>query len=159
MRVRKIIIFIFSATILAFFYLMFFNFPKVLAVHGSGSNKEFLVKNIPFSDGSKINWWDNNGAKTLSSLETYYVSIWNFNGKYQKLAPKNSGIFPDHDTGYLLCFDDMNTEENCIDKSNGIMEITKTKDGYTYYRIANESYYRKPSGELVKGERSKTTIQ
>ncbi|MGX9363322.1 DUF943 family protein [Pantoea ananatis] len=159
MKARKIIIFILAAIILVFFYFNFFNSTKVLAVHGTGSNKEFLVKNMPFSDSSKIEWWDNNGAKTLSSAETYFVSIWKFDGRYQKLAPKNSGIFPDHDTDYLLCFDDMNTEENCIDKSNWIMDITKTKDGYTYYRIGTESYYRKPSGELMKGERSKTIIQ
>ena len=159
MRIRRIIIFIFAVAILAFFYLTFFNSPKVLAVHGSGSNKELLVKNIPLTDSNKIKWWDNNGAKTISSPGTYNVSIWNFDGKYQKLAPKNSGLFPDHDTDYLLCFDDMKTEENCIDKSNWIMDITKTQNGYTYYRIGTESYYRKPSGELVKGERFKTTIQ
>ncbi len=53
----------------------------------------------------------------------------------------------------------MKTEEDCIDKSTWIMEITKTKDGYTYYRLDGKSYYRKPSGELVKGERFTTTIK
>ncbi|MEO3740112.1 DUF943 family protein [Enterobacter sp. AG5470] len=159
MRIRKIIIFIFTVAALAFFYLTLFNSPKVLAVHGSGSNKELLVNNIPLTDRNKIKWWDNNGAKTISSPETYNVSIWNFDGEYQKLVPKSSGLFPDHDIDYLLCFDDMKTEENCIDKSNWIMDITKTQNGYTYYRIGTESYYRKPSGELVKGERFKTTIQ
>lgn len=159
MKVRKVIIFISSAIILTFSYLMFFNSTKVLAVHSSGSNKELLVKNIPFRDSSKIEWWDNTGSKNVSSTEIYNVSIWNFDGKYQKLAPKNSGIFPDHDTDYLLCFDDVKSDENCIDKSNWIMDITKTKDGYTYYRLDGESYYRKPSGELIKGERFTTTIE
>nr|WP_258870052.1 DUF943 family protein [Pantoea agglomerans] len=95
----------------------------------------------------------------MSSPETYNVSIWKFDGKYQKLAPRNSGVFPDHDTDYLLCFDDMKTEENCIDKSSWLMDINKTKDGYTYYRLDGESYYRKPSGELIKGERFTTTIK
>ncbi|WP_152999680.1 DUF943 family protein, partial [Pantoea stewartii] len=59
MKARKIIIFILAAIIFAFFYFIFFNSTKVLAVHGTGSNKEFLVKNMPFSDSSKIEWWDN----------------------------------------------------------------------------------------------------
>jgi len=159
MRIKKIIIFIVALALLLLFYVSFFSSPKVLAIHGSEANKELLVKNIPFTDSDKIEWWDNNGVKTISSPETYNVSIWKFDGKYQKLAPRNSDVFPDHDTDYLLCFDDMKTEENCIDKSTWIMEITKTKDGYTYYRLDGESYYRKPSGELVKGERFTTTIK
>ena len=47
MKARKIIIFILAAIILVFFYLNFFNSTKVLAVHGTGPNKEFLVKNMP----------------------------------------------------------------------------------------------------------------
>ncbi len=159
MRIKKIIIFIVALAMLLLFYVSFFSSPKVLAIHGPEANKELLVKNMPFTDSDKIEWWDNNGVKTISSPETYNVSIWNFDGKYQKLAPRNSGAFPDHDTDYLLCFDDMKTEENCIDKSTWIMEITKTKDGYTYYRLDGKSYYRKPSGELVKGERFTTTIK
>ncbi|MEN4523375.1 DUF943 family protein [Pantoea agglomerans] len=159
MRIKKIIIFIVALAILLLFYVSFFSSPKVLAIHGPEANKELLVKNMPFTDSDKIEWWDNNGVKTISSPETYNVSIWKFDGKYQKLAPRNSGAFPDYDTDYLLCFDDMKTEENCIDKSTWIMEITKTKDGYTYYRLDGKSYYRKPSGELVKGERFTTTIK
>ncbi|MDK4214891.1 DUF943 family protein [Pantoea agglomerans] len=159
MRIKKIIIFIVALALLLLFYVSFFSSPKVLAIHGSEANKELLVKNIPFTDSDKIEWWDNNGVKTISSPETYNVSIWKFDGKYQKLAPKNSGVFPDHDTDYLLCFDGMKTEENCIDKSTWIMDINKTKDGYTYYRLDGKSYYRKPSGELVKGERFTTTIK
>lgn len=159
MRVRKVIIFIFAIVMLVFFYLFFFNSPKVFAIHGSGSDKELLVKNMPFTDSDKIKWWDNNGDKFVSSPETYNVSIWNFDGKYQRIAPKNSGLFPDHDIDYLLCFDDMKTEENCIDKSNWLMDISKTKDGYTYYRLDGESYYRKPSSELIKGDRFTTTIK
>ena len=159
MKFSRILIFIISVIILAFIYFISFNSPEVLAVHGSVSNKELLVKNIPFTDSQKIKWWDNNGAKTIYAPETYSVSIWKFDGKYQKLAPKNSGLFPDHDTDYLLCFNDMKTEENCIDKSNWVMDITKTKDGYTYYRLEGESYYRKPSGKLIKGEPFTTTVK
>ena len=159
MRIKKIIFFIVTLAMLAFFYVSLFNSPKVLAIHGPETKKDLLVENIPFSDSDKIKWWDNNGVKTISSSETYNVSVWKFDGKYQKLASKNAGAFPDHDTDYLLCFDDMKSDENCIDKSSWIMDITKTKDGYTYYRLDGESYYRKPSGELVKGERFTTTIR
>lgn len=159
MSMRKTLVYVAALTTLAFFSCDFFNSPIVFAVHGTDSTQELLVKNMPFTDSDKIKWWDNNGAKTISSPETYNVSIWKFDGKYQKLAPKNSGLFPDHDIDYLLCFDDMKTEENCIDKSNWIMDITKTKDGYTYYRLDGESYYRKPSGELIKGDRFTTTIK
>lgn len=159
MRIKKIIIFIVALAMLLLFYVSFFSSPKVLAIHGSEAYKELLVKNIPFTDSDKIEWWDNNGVKTISSPETYNVSIWKFDGKYQKLASRNSGVFPDHETDYLLCFDDMKTEENCIDKSGWLMDINKTKDGYIYYRLDGESYYRKPSGELIKGERFTTTIK
>lgn len=159
MKIKKTLLFIAALAILAFFYVFLFNSPKVLAVHGSDSVKELLVKNMPYTDSDKIKWWDNTGDKIISSPQTYYVSLWKFDGKYQKLAPKNSGLFPDHDTDYLLCFDDIKAEENCIDKSNWIMDVIKSKDGYISYRLDGESYYRKPSGELVKGERYKTTIQ
>ncbi|MDE8558852.1 DUF943 family protein [Pantoea vagans] len=159
MKIKKTFVFITVLTILIFFYVIFFNSPKILAVHGSDSVKELLVKYMPYTDSDKIKWWDNTGVKTISSRETYNVSIWNFDGKYEKLAPKNSGAFPNQDTDYLLCFDDIKAEKNCIDKSSWLMDITKTKDGYTYYRLEDVSYYRKPSGELVKGERFTTTIK
>ncbi|MGD9426448.1 DUF943 family protein [Pantoea sp. NSTU24] len=158
MRFKKIVVFIVTLATLALFYVSLFSSPEVLAIHYSDTRKYLLVKNIPFSDRDKIKWWDNNGVKTIFYRENYNVSVWNFNGKYQKLAPKNSGAFPDHDTDYLLCFDDMKSDEGCIEKSDWIMDIAKTKDGYTYYRLDGESYYRKPSGELLNGERFTTTI-
>ena len=159
MKVRIFIVLIVTLVIIQLFYMLSFKTPKVLAIHGPGSNKDLLVKNMPFTDSNKIKWWDNNGVKLISSSQTYYVSVWNFDGKYQKLTPKNSGWFPDHDIDYLLCFNDIKAEENCIDKENWIIDIIKAKDGYIYYRLDGNEYYRKPSGELIDGERFKTTIK
>jgi len=116
MKVKIFIVLIVTLMIIQLFYMLSFKTPKVLAIHGPGSNKDLLVKNMPFTDSNKIKWWENNGVKLISSSQTYYVSVWNFDGKYQKLTPKNSGWFPDHDIDYLLCFNDIKAEENCIDK-------------------------------------------
>lgn len=159
MKIKKIIFFIAMLLIALFFYVSFFHAPRILAVHGTGDTKEVLIKDVPFTDSEKIKWWESNSEKVVIRPQEYSVSLWHFDGKYQKLTPKDSGLFPDHDTDYLLCFDDVKSDENCIDKSNWIMDITKSKDGYTYYRLDGTSYYRKPSGELIKGERFKTTIK
>jgi hypothetical protein len=57
MRFKKTTVFIVALIMLALFYVNFFNSPKVLAIHGSDTRKDFLVKNIPFSDSDKIKWW------------------------------------------------------------------------------------------------------
>ena len=159
MKIKKIIYFIAALVTALFLYVSFFHAPKVLAVHGTGDSKEVLIKDAPFTDSGKIKWWESNSEKAVNKFQEYSISFWRFDGRYQKLTSKDSGLFPDHDTDYLLCFDDVKSDKNCIDKSNWIMDITKSKDGYIYYRLDGASYYRKPSGELIKGERFKTTIK
>lgn len=159
MKIRKIIFLIATVGIVLYFYVNFFHDTKVIAIHGTEETVEVLIINAPLSDSEKIKWWDSNSDQIINKSQEYNVSLWRFNGKYQKLQPKNSGLFPDHDIDYLLCFDDIKSDKNCIDKSNWIMDITRSKDGYTYYRLDGESYYRKPSGELIKGARFVTTIK
>ncbi|MFC6376716.1 DUF943 family protein [Tatumella terrea] len=159
MRIKKIIFFIAALVIVLFVYMNFFHVPKVLAIHGTDDIKEVLIKNIPFTDSEKIKWWERNSEKFFNKSQVYSVSLWRFDGTYLKLAPKDSGLFPDHDTDYLLCFDDVKSDKSCIDKSNWIMDITKSKDGHTYYQMGGRSYYLKPSGELMKGEIFKTKIK
>ncbi len=159
MKIKKVIFFIAVLVIAIFLYVNFFHAPRVLAIHGTDDIRKVLIKDVPFTDSEKIKWWERNSEKFVNKSQPYSVSFWRFDGKYLKLAPKDSGLFPDHDTDYLLCFDDVKSDKNCIDKSNWIMEITKSKDGYTYYQLDGTSYYLKPSGELIKGGRFKTTIK
>lgn len=93
MRIKKIIIFIVVLAILLFFYVSFFSSPKVLAIHGPEANKELLVKNMPFTDSDKIEWWDNNGVKTISSLKLTMFQSGSLMGSIKSSLPGTQGLF------------------------------------------------------------------
>ncbi|MBO1551513.1 DUF943 family protein, partial [Yersinia pseudotuberculosis] len=50
----------------------------------------------------------------------------------------------------LLCFDEMKTEKNCIDK-NWIMDIEKIRDDRIFFSMGNSSYQQSvEGGEITK---------
>lgn len=71
--------------------------------------------------------------KQLKFNESIY-SIYIYNTHYKK----DSGTDQDSD---LLCFDDMDTEANCISKENQPLVIHHYRDGHTEY--TTESIFRR----------------
>ncbi|WP_232370015.1 DUF943 family protein [Xenorhabdus lircayensis] len=99
---------------------------------GSGY-RVVLVKNFPLTNWGKVHWWNKNKEMLK---ERYDVPRPDYDGSYEV-------IFVDIENGYkvdngededsdLLCFDDMNAEDNCVEK-RFVFELSMSKNlGFQY---------------------------
>ena len=116
---------------------------EVVAVHQDDNFSDILVHNFPLTDRGKIAWWlahaDELKAKYgfphpgLYGL--YSISFWDFKDGYKE------------DAYDLLCFNDMKTKKNCIDK-NFVFMVNNTRDGTVVFTTDNDKYTLK-DGKIV----------
>lgn len=121
---------------------------EIVATHQRNNYSDVLVKNFPFSDKGKINWW----------LENHTI----LKEKYNIPDPAKDGffavIFWEFGDGYKetdgydrLCFDDMKSEINCIDKDSLMMVVYSKRTGM-YFRLDSGKYYIAEDGKLMKAK-------
>ncbi|QKJ88514.1 DUF943 family protein [Paramixta manurensis] len=127
-------------------------YPTILvATHNMGRDgfiSNVLIKNPPLTDKGKINWWKQNADKFREKYNVpdsnvkgfFYIKIWDFADGYKELEKYDR-----------LCFDDMKTKKNCIDK-NWVMTIENTRGGGMQYDIGEVSYVEGENGKLIKQE-------
>lgn len=120
---------------------------EVVAVHDNGNHSYVLVRSFPPTDKGKINWW----LKNKDMLKE----------KYDIPKPSSSGyftiIFWDFGDGYKeegkydrLCFDDMKTKVNCIEK-DAVFSVDKSRNfGVTFTVYDGDNYRMKQDGEVIK---------
>lgn len=78
----------------------------------------------------------------------FSISIWDFSDGYKKMPTGDLRLSTD--SSDLLCFDEMKTEKNCIDK-NWIMDIEKIRDDRIFFSMGNSSYQQPvEGGEITK---------
>jgi hypothetical protein len=126
--------------LIACFYIVhpiFFS-TKIIGVHQNGNWTDVVVKNFPITDRGKVEWW----KKNLTQLKLRYntpeidpydggfeISIWDIGNGYQKEAPKQDWMAPSVDTSYLICFDDMKMDANCVEKDR-LLSISHYRDSW-----------------------------
>ncbi|AJJ54229.1 hypothetical protein BZ17_2763 [Yersinia pseudotuberculosis IP 32953] len=119
-------------------------------------SNHIMVKNFPITDKGKLAWWKDN--KTMLKEKygipkpyqdgRFSISIWDFSNGYKKMPTGDLRLSTD--SSDLLCFDEMKTEKNCIDK-NWIMDIEKIRDNRIFFSMGNSSYQQPvEGGEITK---------
>ncbi|MGP2424276.1 DUF943 family protein [Yersinia sp. 2538 StPb PI] len=144
---------ILAAVVIFFVYIVFYVFQPVKIIDGHIRSSGFsvlIVKNPPLTDKGKISWWKKN---ELFIKETYSIPKPDSDGTFTVVVLDvgdgykiDSGTDEDSD---LLCFDDMKTEKNCIEK-NWVMDIEYLKNGSTRFNINKSSYIQLSDGENIK---------
>jgi len=118
----------------------------IVAVHKSGSHSYVLVKNFPFLDKEKINWWAKNKGVLKEKYDIpnpekegfYSVIFWDFGEGYKETD------------GYdRLCFDDMKTNINCIDKEK-YFTVWNGRNNDISFGVHDGEYFIKENGQMVK---------
>ncbi|QKJ88898.1 DUF943 family protein [Paramixta manurensis] len=121
----------------------------LVATHKMGEDgfmSIILIKNPPLTDKGKLDWWKRNAAMIkekydipdLQKTNGYFViKIWDFLDGYKKLGR--------HDR---LCFDDMKTTRNCVEKK-GIMTIRSSVEGEVWYSVSQRLYVEK-NGKFLR---------
>ena len=108
---------------------------KIRGVHKPGKGLiVVVVKNFPLIRAGKILWWKEHQLE----LKQQYPSIFSPGIHYVLFLKndykKDSGTDEDSD---LLCFQEMNTEKNCISKENRPLLVWHDADGHTEYETEN----------------------
>lgn len=116
---------------------------EVVAVHQDNNFADILVHNFPLTDKGKIAWWlaHSDALKVKYAFPRpdeyglYSISFWDFGDGYRE------------DDFDLLCFSDMKTKKNCIDK-NFVFMVNNTRDGTVVFTTDVDKYTMK-DGKIV----------
>ena len=120
---------------------------NIIAIHQNKYTAETLVDRLPLTERSRIKWWVGNrkeieGKYRIVSFENGgpgYITIYKFGDGYKKEGKEDR-----------LCFDDMDTEANCIDKDI-LMTISRTREGLERFTFSDSSYVISGDG-VIKPE-------
>jgi len=143
---KTLLIILIAGTVLTgYFYRLVSRPIDIISVHEDGNYSSVLVKNFPITDKGKINWWLENKDRLKKRYDIpkpaayggYDITFWDFGDGYKK------------DKYDRLCFEDMQTKINCIDK-----EPLFTIKRFNYEReifITYEGRYKlNKNGKLIK---------
>lgn len=142
---RKFILLV--AMALGGFLLFFLCRPmNIIAVHQMKYYTIILVKNYPITDIGKMEWWIKNKNEVQAKYNilrpekdgSYNVILWDFGEGY-----KEEGKYD------RLCFDDMNSPKNCVDKKSLVI-ISYNKDKETKFTVDDGIYVLQENGLIVK---------
>ncbi|MBS1203190.1 MAG: hypothetical protein H6R25_89 [Proteobacteria bacterium] len=112
---------------------------EIVAIHHRSSGfSDVLVTNFPPTDKGKIKWWLKNKdmLKNKYSIPSpdsdgyFYVTFWSFGDSY-----KEEGKYD------RLCFDDMKTKVNCIEK-DAIFSVDKSRNMGVMFTVYDGDNYR-----------------
>lgn len=125
---------------------------KVIDVHSDQYSAEVLVDHLPITASSAINWW----LKNQNAIrEKYHIPSGEAGG------PTNFTVFA-FGTGYreedendMLCFDDIKSPKNCIDKEI-LLTVGRDRDGNTRFAFGSSAYIRYADGRLIELKKKKT---
>ncbi|QKJ88893.1 Enterobacterial putative membrane protein [Paramixta manurensis] len=121
----------------------------LVATHKMGEDgfiSIILIKNPPLTDKGKLDWWRRNAAMIKEkygiptpskSYGTFIIDVFDFSDGYKELEKYDR-----------LCFDDMKTTKNCVEKK-GIMTIRNSVEGEVWYRVESGLFIEK-NGEFIK---------
>lgn len=148
-RSKKIIYALFMLAVFLSAYLLWLSFRPVAIVavhHGRSGFSDVLVKNFPFTDKGKIHWWLKNKAilKEKHSIPNpekdgfFYLTFWSFGDGYKEEEKYDR-----------LCFDDMKTKVNCIEK-DPVFSVKNSKNMGTIFKAYDGTYRLQENGEIVK---------
>ncbi|WP_336819006.1 DUF943 family protein [Cedecea sp. MMO-103] len=129
-------------------YLLWQSFcpVEIVAVHQRNTYSSVLVKNFPFTKKGKINWWLENkdmlkaryDIPRPASYGGYTIIFWLFGEGY-----KEEGKYD------RLCFDDMKTKINCIDKDS-VFRISNSKNRGLTFTFDDGIYRLEGNGSIKK---------
>lgn len=121
---------------------------ELIAVHQNDNHTYIIVKNFPITDKGQINWWLKNKDMLKKSYNIpkpapygdYTVIFWDYGDGY-----KDEGKYD------RLCFDDLKSPKNCIDK-NMILNVNYSKNYGASFITVKKSYYTNKNGDIVENK-------
>ncbi|WP_130831801.1 DUF943 family protein [[Erwinia] mediterraneensis] len=125
---------------------------EIVAVHKDDVSSDVLVKNFPVTDRGKLDWWQKNhawlkekyGVPEFAQDGSFSVWFWNFGDGYKALPTHDLRL--SRQTSDLLCFDEMKTKKNCIEK-DAVLRVASFDKNITFL-LFEGSYIQRPNGKI-----------
>ncbi len=146
---------------------------QIVDTHKSENWSYVLVKNFPITDKGRIEWWKKNATNLKLKYKIpvinpedggFNIIIWNIGEGYKQEVPKQDWMAPSVDTSYLICFDDMEDNNNCIEKDS-LLSISRHRDSrhqdkmVTDFSIDNNTYRQYDENkEVIKIDNNEDAI-
>ena len=135
-----------ASALMSYFLWLTLQQVRIIAVHQNNNYTDILVENFPVTDKGKINWWLSNKAKLKENYKIpvtsangfFSVTFWNFGAGYKEKEKYDR-----------LCFKDMNTRKNCIEK-DAIFTIDRSNNTGVIFTVYDGTYHLKNDGEIIK---------
>lgn len=137
-----------GCVLLIYFFWLSLHPVEIVAIHDDGNFSAVLVKNFPITDKGKIAWWLKNkdmlkkkyDIPKPASYGNFNITFWLFGDGYKA-----------EDKHGRLCFDDMKTKINCIEK-DAVFSVNNDSENRVYLTVYNGTYLLQKNGEVVKYE-------
>lgn len=144
-EIRRII-FLITMILLCFFLWLTHRPVKIIAVHNNDNFSDVLVDHFPLTTQGKITWWQENkdilksryDIPDMTSNRGYNITFWLFGDGYME---------PDEDDN--LCFTDMKTKKNCIEK-NKTFTVDYSKNTGVFFTTYSGYHRLDDNGKIVR---------
>ncbi|SCC68916.1 DUF943 family protein [Kosakonia oryziphila] len=135
-----------GSTLIGYFLWLSLHPVKIIAVHQSNNYSDILVENFPVTDKGKIKWWLKNKTKLkekyripVPSADGFFsITFWNFAAGYKEEEKYDR-----------LCFNDMHTKKNCIEK-DAVFTVERSNNTGILFTVYDGTYHLKNNGEIIK---------
>ncbi|QPT14904.1 DUF943 family protein [Serratia rubidaea] len=148
MRV-KLVLLVMVGVLIGYAFWLLLRPVEIVAVHQRNNFSAVLVKSFPLTDKGKISWWLKNkdmlkiryGIPKPASYGSFTITFWLFGDGY-----KEEGKYD------RLCFDDMDTKLNCIEKHAFFSVNNDSRNRIHFTAYGGGKYLLKENGEVVSYE-------
>ena len=118
----------------------------VIDVHQDDFTAVIIVNHLPYFRNAKIEWWTKNKDSIVkrhhitpgNKQETMNYVIYGFGGGYVEENKQDR-----------LCFEDMKSPQNCLEK-NILMTVMRKREGGTQFIFNDDIYIQDVNGNIYK---------
>jgi hypothetical protein len=138
---------IFFVMLLGFSVWLSLRTVEIVAVHKRTSGfSDVLVTKFPFTTRGKINWWLENKEMLKNKYnipqsefsKNFTITFWLFGEGYMEQGKYDR-----------LCFPEMKTEKNCIEKEK-VFTVDYSKNTGLFFTVSGGYYRLKDNGKIEK---------
>jgi hypothetical protein len=147
MKKKTVIITCAALSVLIPSYFLFFRKAEIIFVQHIDGVTDIVVKKFPITQRGRVSWWEDNqdmlkdkyGIPERDKNGVYYIAISDVSDGFKKASEANFSAWYSLSRSDLLCFDEIKSENRCIEK-NVLMEIMSTKVGEINYMFDGEFF-------------------
>ncbi|MCT4701334.1 DUF943 family protein [Enterobacteriaceae bacterium H20N1] len=122
---------------------------EIVAIHQRNNYSSILVRNFPVTNKGKIDWWFKNkdmlkeryDIPMMASYGSFTVIVWDFGKGYVEEGKYDR-----------LCFDEMKTIANCIEKNSLARINYSEREGLSFIVDDNGEYKKDKNGKYSRAD-------